>query len=85
MSPATIWRRWCSSKGPQPEWLVLRWADELLDVLDYLHTQTPPIIHRDIKPGNLKLRGDGTLVLVDFGIAKEYIPEGDAYDGASRP
>jgi serine/threonine protein kinase len=70
-------------QGPQPEWLVLRWADELLDVLDYLHTQTPPIIHRDVKPGNLKLRQNDTLVLVDFGIAKEYIPEGDAYDGAS--
>ncbi|MCB0199434.1 MAG: protein kinase, partial [Anaerolineae bacterium] len=33
-------------QGPQPEWLVLRWADELLDGLDYLHTQDPPIIHR---------------------------------------
>lgn len=62
-------------QGPQPEWLVLRWADELLDVLDYLHTQTPPIIHRDVKPGNLKLRQNDTLVLVDFGIAREYIPE----------
>jgi serine/threonine protein kinase len=70
-------------QGPQPEWLVLRWADELLDVLDYLHTQNPPIIHRDVKPGNLKLRQNDTLVLVDFGIAKEYMPESDAYEGAS--
>ncbi len=71
------------TQGPQPEWLVLRWADELLDVLDYLHTQSPPIIHRDVKPGNLKLRQNDTLVLVDFGIAKEYMPEGAVYDGAS--
>ncbi|MFZ2487441.1 MAG: protein kinase [Anaerolineae bacterium] len=63
-------------QGSQPEWLVLRWADELLDVLDYLHMQDPPIIHRDVKPGNLKLRQNDTLVLVDFGIAKEYRPEG---------
>jgi serine/threonine-protein kinase len=60
-------------EGRQPEWLVLRWADELLIALDYLHKANPPIIHRDIKPSNLKLRQDETLVLVDFGIAKEYI------------
>ncbi len=70
-------------QGPQPEWLVLRWADELLDVLDYLHIQTPPIIHRDVKPGNLKLRQNDTLVLVDFGIAKESIPEGGDFVGAT--
>lgn len=70
-------------QGPQPEWLVLRWADELLDVLDYLHTQDPPIIHRDVKPGNLKLRENDTLVLVDFGIAEEYRPEGDTLVGVT--
>lgn len=68
-------------QGPQPEWLVLRWADELLDVLDYLHMQDPPIIHRDVKPGNLKLRQNDTLVLVDFGIAKEYRPESGSARG----
>ncbi len=70
-------------KGAQPEWQVLRWADELLDGLAFLHTQSPPIIHRDIKPGNLKLRGDGTLVLVDFGIAKEYLPGVNTVAGAT--
>jgi len=69
------------TQGPQPEWLVLRWADELLDVLDYLHTQDPPIIHRDVKPGNLKLRENGMLVLVDFGIAAEHRPEQDVLVG----
>ncbi|MCB0199432.1 MAG: protein kinase [Anaerolineae bacterium] len=71
------------SKGSQPEWLVLRWADELLDSLEYLHSQDPPIIHRDIKPGNLKLRQDETLVLVDFGIAKEFVPGMDTFAGAT--
>ncbi|HRI57393.1 MAG TPA: serine/threonine-protein kinase, partial [Anaerolineae bacterium] len=70
-------------KGAQPEWQVLRWIDELLDGLAFLHTQTPPIIHRDIKPGNLKLRGDGSLVLVDFGIAKEYLPGVNTFAGAT--
>ena len=68
--------------GPQPEWLVLRWADELLDGLDYLHTPESPLIHRDIKPGNLKLRTDETLVLVDFGIATELRPDKDTEQGA---
>jgi serine/threonine protein kinase len=49
---------------------VLNWADQLLDALDYLHTQEPPIIHRDIKPQNLKLTGRGQIVLLDFGLAK---------------
>jgi serine/threonine protein kinase len=49
---------------------VLRWADELLDALDYLHTQEPSIIHRDIKPQNLKLTPRGQTILLDFGLAK---------------
>lgn len=49
---------------------VLRWADQLCDALDYLHTQEPQIIHRDIKPQNLKLTQRGQVVLLDFGLAK---------------
>jgi serine/threonine protein kinase len=49
---------------------VLRWADQLCDALDYLHTQDPQIIHRDIKPQNLKLTARGQMVLLDFGLAK---------------
>src|SRR6266545_2250428 len=49
---------------------VLRWGDQLCDALDYLHTQDPQIIHRDIKPQNLKLTARGQVVLLDFGLAK---------------
>lgn len=49
---------------------VLQWADQLLDALDYLHTQSPQIIHRDIKPQNLKFIGRGQIILLDFGLAK---------------
>ncbi|HSE34464.1 MAG TPA: protein kinase [Pyrinomonadaceae bacterium] len=57
-------------KGPFPPSQVLSWADQLLDALDYLHTQEPQIIHRDIKPQNLKLTSRGQIILLDFGLAK---------------
>ncbi len=53
---------------PAPD--VMNWADQLLDALDYLHTQEPPIIHRDIKPQNLKVTTRGQMILLDFGLAK---------------
>ena len=56
--------------GPFPQAEVLLWADQLCDALDYLHTQDPQIIHRDIKPQNLKLTARGQIVLLDFGLAK---------------
>lgn len=40
------------------------------DALNYLHTRRPPVLHRDIKPGNIKITPDGRVYLVDFGLAK---------------
>jgi serine/threonine protein kinase len=57
-------------QGPFPPDQVITWGDQLLDALDYLHTQDPQIIHRDIKPQNLKLTGRGQIILLDFGLAK---------------
>ena len=42
----------------------------MCDALTYLHTSKPPILHRDIKPGNVKITPDGHIFLVDFGLAK---------------
>ena len=60
--------------GPLAEAEVLPWIGQVCDALEYLHTRTPPIIHRDIKPQNIIVTADGRAVLVDFGISKAYDP-----------
>ncbi len=57
-------------KGSFPLQDVLRWTNGLLDALDYLHSQEPPVVHRDIKPQNLKITLRGDIILLDFGLAK---------------
>ncbi|MBX7222170.1 MAG: protein kinase [Blastocatellia bacterium] len=57
-------------QGSFPLEQVLEWADQLLEVLEYLHSQQPPVIHRDIKPANLKLTPEGHILLIDFGMAR---------------
>jgi serine/threonine protein kinase len=59
-------------RGPLPEHMALAWVRQILEALEYLHAQKPPVIHRDIKPGNIKITPQGRAVLVDFGIAKVY-------------
>src|SRR5882762_3756433 len=56
--------------GPLPRHAVVAWADQLLDALIYLHTHERQIVHRDIKPHNLKVTRTGQIILLDFGLAK---------------
>lgn len=48
---------------------LICWLSQLLEVLDYMHRQTPPIIHSDIKPANIMIDGDGNVCLIDFNIS----------------
>ena len=59
-------------EGMQPQEKVVDWAIQLCDVLQYLHTRKPAIIYRDMKPSNIMLRSDGSVVLIDFGTAREF-------------
>jgi serine/threonine protein kinase len=58
--------------APFPRKQVIAWADQLLDALIYLHERDRQIIHRDIKPHNLKLMPSGRVALLDFGLAKTH-------------
>ena len=60
--------------GPCSESEVLEWLLPIVDILQELHSRNPPIIHRDIKPGNIILTPQQTTVLVDFGLTKLYDP-----------
>jgi len=60
--------------GPLPESQVMPWIEQVCDALSCLHDQQSPIIHRDVKPANIKITADGKAILVDFGIAKAYDP-----------
>lgn len=58
--------------GAQSQEDVVNWGIQLCQVLNYLHTRRPPIIYRDMKPGNVMLKPEGDVVLFDFGIAREF-------------
>src|SRR5271154_1894251 len=58
-----------------PEAKVVLWGRQILDVLQFLHGQTPPIVYRDLKPGNIMIDHHGRAMLVDFGIAR-FLPPG---------
>lgn len=59
---------------PMPLEQVLDWAEQLCDVLTYLHGHQPPIIFRDLKPSNVMIGKSGHLFLIDFGIARVFKP-----------
>lgn len=68
-------------EGAAPASQVLTWAENILDALIYLHEHG--VVHRDVKPANIKITPAGIAILVDFGIAKEIdSPDGITTTGA---
>ena len=66
-----------NNTGIIPQNTLVNWTLALLDVLDYLHKRNPPVIYRDLKPGNLIVDDSGRLRLVDFGSARFHNQEAD--------
>ncbi|KAF3886309.1 MULTISPECIES: FHA domain-containing serine/threonine-protein kinase [Nostocales] len=59
-------------KGPVTPSQAIGWMIQTCDILDYIHSQEPPLIHRDIKPANLMVRNSNNrIVVLDFGAVKE--------------
>src|SRR5579859_4807825 len=62
------------NKGPLDEERVIRWMMQVCEALSYIHSRTPPIILRDLKPGNVMVTAENDVFLIDFGIARRWNP-----------
>ena len=61
-------------KGPLNEESVIKWMMQVCEALAYIHSRNPPIILRDLKPGNVMITPAGDVQLIDFGIARRFDP-----------
>lgn len=68
--------------GPVQPSQATTWIAQIADALQYLHNHKPPIIHRDVKPANIRLTPDGNVYLVDFGLVKHSDPHQQTTVGA---
>ncbi len=66
--------QWIAARGVASEHEAIGILVRLCDLLTYLHTRRPPVIHRDIKPQNVIIAPDGTVFLIDFEIARKFDP-----------
>src|SRR3989441_2976499 len=62
------------SNAPLDEDQVINWMMQVCEALSYIHSRTPPIILRDLKPGNIMITPDDEVQLIDFGIARRFDP-----------
>jgi eukaryotic-like serine/threonine-protein kinase len=77
-----LWEMIKERGSPFSEAQALEWIDKICEAVSYLHNQNPPIIHRDIKPQNIKVMPNHQVVLVDFGVAKQGGAEARTATGA---
>lgn len=66
-------RQFVRQYGPQDPAKVMDWASQIAEALSCLHANDPPIIHRDLTPDNIVLRNDGSVMVIDFGAANEFV------------
>lgn len=69
--PGQTLRRQVQERGPFDVERTLQFANEICELLNYLHGQSPPIVHRDLTPDNLMLTDDGHVKLLDFNVAQQ--------------
>ncbi len=62
------------NNAPLNEEDVIKWMMQVCEALAYIHSRNPPIILRDLKPGNVMLTTSGDVQLIDFGIARRFDP-----------
>jgi len=60
-------------RGARKEKIVMKWAEDICNQLVYLHSQNPPILHRDLTPDNLVLDEKGNIRIIDFGAAHQFM------------
>ncbi|MFZ1888863.1 MAG: serine/threonine-protein kinase [Candidatus Binataceae bacterium] len=70
----TLEDRLRENDGKLPEGEVIDIALQICDTLAYLHSLSPPVIYRDLKPSNVMLTANGQVKLIDFGIARHFLP-----------
>jgi len=68
----TLENRVAAAGGKLDEATVIEVAEQILDTLEYMHSLTPPIIYRDLKPSNIIIKPEGALKIIDFGIARHF-------------
>lgn len=66
-------RQYVKQNGSVREAVVAGWAKEIASVLSYLHGLDTPVVHRDLTPDNIVVKDDGSIVVIDFGAANEYL------------
>ncbi|OPZ91391.1 MAG: Serine/threonine-protein kinase StkP [bacterium ADurb.Bin425] len=66
-------RRLVSAAGPLDYIVVFNIVQEVCDIVAYLHSLSPPIVHRDLTPDNILLDSSGRAFLIDFGVSATFI------------